>query len=627
MIGVLFCVMAALGVAFSLALIRADPRRWDNRVFGAMGLLDSAASAYRGVTLLGGGDLAEREVLIVCGALAIPLGWGSIEFAYSFPFSRPAPMKLRVPVGLATVASLFVALNPATRELTKYANYYYYTPAFVVMTALLVRSLRTAKTDVVALRLLAAALFVRWAFAIVVYGPVYDLYPEAFPTWIVLESTAGVVISYLLITLAILKSQLFSVRGFAADLIGLVGVGVLVVASSAVAVECALRLATGPSALRAALVLASLIPLTALVVSRGAIERAVARNVDPRRVRRERVLERALGSTEAEPDAMLKVIREALADLGATETRFVPVKELPPSLLARFAETKRVQLTRAEAPELDADLTVLVRSGDTVHGALAVRGDEIERDTVMAATTLADRFALRLDAFALFTELEASRKLATLGSFAAAIAHDIRTPLTSVKMNVQILRKKARLPADDMEYFDIALEELDRLAADVNELLDFAKPARVEQSVVDLRALVADAARATQPAFGERRLSLDVRHGEHAPLARGDALRLRQVIENLVTNAAAASPEGARVEIRTRREDDGRVALEVADEGKGIAPEDLPRIFEPFYTTRPDGTGLGLAICDKLVRAHGGEIRVDAAPGRGATFTVLLPAA
>lgn len=627
MIGLVFCLISALGVAFSVALIRADPKRWDNRVFGAMGLLDAFTNAYRGVVLLSGHDLTEPDILPFCGALAVPLGWGSIEFAYSFPFSRPMPNRLRIPVVAATVATLAMTFHPWTRKLSQdYSNYYFFTPAFLVMTALMARNVRNVKGDRSALKLLAAALVVRWFTAIVVYGPIYDLWPALFPKALLIEGTASVVVSYLLITLAILRSQLFSVRGFAGDLLGLVSVGVLVLGAAAITVESALRLATGPSALRVALVLGTLVPVTALFVTRTAIERIVARNVDPERVIRERVLERALASTEAEPEAMLGVIRGALSELGATETRFVAAKELPPSLVARFAEAKRLHLARIEAPELDVDRTVLVRSGNTIHGALAVRG-KVSRETVLAATTLADRFALRLDAFALFNELESSRKLATLGSFAAAIAHDIRTPLTSVKMNVQILRKKVELPPDDMEYFDIALEELDRLAGDVNELLDFAKPARLDSGVVDLRDVVADAARATQPAFGERRLSLDVHHGEEPPLARGDALRLRQVIENLVSNAAAASPEGARVEIRTRRESDGRVALDVADEGKGIAAEDLARIFEPFFTTRPDGTGLGLAICDKLVRAHGGEIKVDASPGKGATFTVLLPAA
>jgi signal transduction histidine kinase len=106
----------------------------------------------------------------------------------------------------------------------------------------------------------------------------------------------------------------------------------------------------------------------------------------------------------------------------------------------------------------------------------------------------------------------------------------------------------------------------------------------------------------------------------------GDAERIRQVLLNLLDNAAKASPDGASITLRTRSQGE-KVAIEVSDHGRGIDADSLPRIFEPFYTTRPDGTGLGLAIVHKLVRAHQGEIQVRSTPGQGSTFTVLLPAA
>jgi signal transduction histidine kinase len=101
---------------------------------------------------------------------------------------------------------------------------------------------------------------------------------------------------------------------------------------------------------------------------------------------------------------------------------------------------------------------------------------------------------------------------------------------------------------------------------------------------------------------------------------------VRQVVWNLLDNAAKASPAGATIALHTRRDGD-RVAIDVIDHGAGIAAADLPRIFEPFFTTRPDGTGLGLAICQKVVRGHGGEILVRSQPGAGSTFSVVLPAA
>jgi signal transduction histidine kinase len=109
-------------------------------------------------------------------------------------------------------------------------------------------------------------------------------------------------------------------------------------------------------------------------------------------------------------------------------------------------------------------------------------------------------------------------------------------------------------------------------------------------------------------------------------VVQGDPQRLRQVLVNLVDNAADASKPGAEVTVRAAAEG-GSIAIEIEDHGRGIGASDLPRIFEPFFTTRPDGTGLGLAICHKVVRAHGGELKVRSSEGVGSTFTIVLPAA
>jgi len=221
------------------------------------------------------------------------------------------------------------------------------------------------------------------------------------------------------------------------------------------------------------------------------------------------------------------------------------------------------------------------------------------------------------------------RRLAALGQFAAAIAHDIRTPLTSISLNVQILRRKLQLSDDDREHLDIALEELARLDRSVAEILDFAKPVKLSAEPVDVGELIETAAKGLSPVLSEKGVRLECEPAlAAAPLTvQGDPMRLHQVLTNLVGNAAEASAPGAHVTVRATVADDRRVAIEVEDHGRGIGADDLPRIFEPFFTTRPDGTGLGLAICHKVIRAHGGDIRVRSTPGQGSTFTVLLPAA
>jgi signal transduction histidine kinase len=526
-------------------------------------------------------------------------------------------------------------LMPATRLTTiRLEPYVYSLPMCTLMVALLARNLRRPTSHKTAVALVGVAFVLRWTSELFTYGVARLFFSDALPTIALLDTTVVTVAIDLLLTLAVLRSQLFSVRGSAATMVALMGSAGGVLGLAGCAIEVALRFATGPESLRAMLLIAALIPVAAvgaILRLRGRIEEAL----DPRRTLREAVLERAQASRDADPGVMLRTVREALIGIGgspnveylrATGT-FPAGAELPADLAARLRLSPT--LLRLHEPGLPYDLVVAVRSHETLHGAIALSGGRIDRDTLLTATTLADRLALKLDAYALFVELEAARRLATLGSFAAAIAHDIRTPLTSVKMNVQILRSKAKSssidPHEDLEHFDIALEELDRLNREISELLDFAKPARVESAPVELRSLVLEVARAVEPALAAKKLTLETTSDELPP-AHGDAQRLRQVLENLTTNAAAASSERGRITIHTRRAEDGRIAIEISDEGHGIAAKDLPHIFEPFFTTRPDGTGLGLAICDKLVRAHSGEIRVETNVPRGTTFTVFLPA-
>ena len=258
-------------------------------------------------------------------------------------------------------------------------------------------------------------------------------------------------------------------------------------------------------------------------------------------------------------------------------------------------------------------------------GAFYITGGTIDRDTYLVARDLAARVAVSVERAQAITALEDARRLAALGQFAAAIAHDIRTPLTSISMNVQILRRKLELTSDDREHFDIALEELARLDKSVAEILDFAKPVKLAAEEIDLGDLIEDAARGLAPVLTERGVALRCEPAGDLTV-HGDPLRLRQVLTNLVGNAADASTPGAEITVRAAASD-GQVAIEIEDRGRGIGADDLPRIFEPFFTTRPDGTGLGLAICHKVVRAHGGDIRVRSSPGEGSTFTVVLPAA
>lgn len=222
-------------------------------------------------------------------------------------------------------------------------------------------------------------------------------------------------------------------------------------------------------------------------------------------------------------------------------------------------------------------------------------------------------------------ELEESRRLASLGALAAALAHDIRTPLTSIQMNVQILSSRVELKDSDREYLDIAQEEIARLSRSVGEILDYARPISLREAHEDLGDFVDELARSVATVYAERGVRVEVAKAFGGEcVVQMDRARVRRALLNLLDNAVDASPQGSAVTLRAGA-DGGFATIAVEDRGRGIPADAMSRIFDPFFTTRADGTGLGLAIARNIVRAHGGRIEVTAVPDEGTTFTVSLP--
>jgi signal transduction histidine kinase len=645
-------VVACLGVAVALLVVRADPGRWDNRVFAALAILDSALTLVRCAAVFTGHQLCDRAYQDVGADASILLAWATVEFSWSFPFNRPMPWKLRAP-GLAWAAAMLAIASIKTWTwFTPYSECFYFVPTVVIALYLLARNYRRLPGRHTGIALVVGALMFRWSFAIVTYNFAWRFGREVFNTFLSIEATYVAIAGNMLMLYAILRNHFFSVRGVVAEVVLHASFGLAVLGLTSVGIELAFQHAPSAGWLRVLLLMVVLVPLALVAIARrfrAPVEDALLRRIDPRRALRKSVLERVMESAESasgEPEALSASTCRALAEVAVGgEVRYLaPAQhggDLPPALASHFATSRASYLYRAEAHALDDDAAAELRAtpGDLfvpvrgrrkpheLYGVLAVSGGKIDHESMVAAVTLASHLALTLENRALGVELERSQRLAALGAFAAAIAHDIRTPLTSVQMSVQILRGKVSLPADDLEYFDIALEELKRLNRHISELLDYAKPVMLNVARLELRELVDDAAKAIAPILSERRIALEQQHAEVLPPVLADGQRMRQVLWNLLDNAAKASVAGGAIVVRTRAADDGRTAIEIADSGRGIEARDLARIFEPFFTTRPDGTGLGLAICRKLVQAHAGEIVVRSAPGAGSTFTILLPAA
>lgn len=225
--------------------------------------------------------------------------------------------------------------------------------------------------------------------------------------------------------------------------------------------------------------------------------------------------------------------------------------------------------------------------------------------------------------------LRSAEKLSTLGEMAAVLAHEIRNPLGSIRGAAEILKDDYRPGDPKYEFIDIQIRETERLNRVVEDFLRMARPlpaetvrCRIQSELETVAMLVANDAR-------ERDVSVVLEPAAVDVVVNGDGEKLRQAFLNIAINSLQAMTAGGRLIISTSlcRPDEaaGMCAIRFFDTGKGIDAKSLPRIFEPFYTTKPDGTGLGLAITRKIIEGHGGTLRVESLVGLGTTVLIRLP--
>jgi len=231
-----------------------------------------------------------------------------------------------------------------------------------------------------------------------------------------------------------------------------------------------------------------------------------------------------------------------------------------------------------------------------------------------------------------------NEKMSAIGVLAAGVAHELNNPLTAVVGFAQMIAEKLKSsrPANwnDSEY-ERALQALENLvqgahrARDiVGSLLRFARATKPDaRSLIDINQTLRDAFVFTEHLLLRNGITLEKHLAPELPPVWGNAARLQHVFTNLLINAQQATPSGGTVRVITERADEPKgVWVHVEDTGEGIPPDALEQIFEPFYTRKEQGTGLGLSIAKQIVEEHGGEIRVASELGKGARFSVFLPA-
>ncbi len=229
---------------------------------------------------------------------------------------------------------------------------------------------------------------------------------------------------------------------------------------------------------------------------------------------------------------------------------------------------------------------------------------------------------------AMETKLREHERMAYVGHLTASLSHELRNPLTSVKMNLQLLSRKLDLNGFDRRRLEITVQEVSRLEGILRQLLDMARPSSVSFSTVDLSKLVGGCVEVLEPEARCKDLRIYQKHPKRLATAQLDTGKFEQAIINLLLNAIEASPVGGAITIWTKAKrgaNKGMLEIGIRDNGSGITPEQRPHLFTPFFTTKTQGTGLGLCNVKRIVRAHDGTLEVRSQVGRGAAFIVRVP--
>jgi len=226
---------------------------------------------------------------------------------------------------------------------------------------------------------------------------------------------------------------------------------------------------------------------------------------------------------------------------------------------------------------------------------------------------------------ALRREIARNQRLASVGRLAAGVAHEVRNPLSSIKGFATYFKERYREVAEDLHIADLMIGEVERVDRVIGQLLDFARPVRIQPAMVGISELLADSLKLIESRAAQDGIEIQLRVDERIEAAVLDEDRVRQVLLNLYLNAFDAMVPGGKLTVSAESAQEGGVEFRVADTGAGIAEADLAHVFDPYFTTKSSGTGLGLAIVHNIMEAHGGEIRIESRPGRGTVVILAFP--
>jgi two-component system NtrC family sensor kinase len=320
--------------------------------------------------------------------------------------------------------------------------------------------------------------------------------------------------------------------------------------------------------------------------------------------------------------------RRLFGDVGGRALIGQPVRQL----FETSVETSEAYIARAA--EGEQRVPAVVRLADGERRAVLVRIVWMPPDVGMAEESsgivvtledVTDEFQARRAV----AKAGQAQKLEAIGQLVSGVAHELNNPLAAVVAYAQLVLASRELSDDDRNAVDTILQEAKRAAKIVSNLLTFARQHQPERTITDINQVVLDTVALRRYTLGGNEIELTVDLDKQLPLIWVDHFQIQQVLFNLMSNAEHALQgwDGERRLTIATKSDGDQLLLTVSDSGPGISETILEQIFNPFFTTKSvgNGTGLGLSISDGIVRGHGGRIRVESEPGKGATFIVELP--
>jgi len=221
-------------------------------------------------------------------------------------------------------------------------------------------------------------------------------------------------------------------------------------------------------------------------------------------------------------------------------------------------------------------------------------------------------------------EVNRSRHLSSIGSLAAGVAHEIRNPLSSIKGFAVYFKERLSGNKEDEQTADVMIAETERLNRVISQLIEFAKPLDLKKEKVKFVELVQHAIKLIDADAQKNKISVRIDAAVEMPVVEVDPDKIKQVLLNIFLNALAALKESGKLTIELSPGKDNLTVI-ISDDGAGIEKADLPRIYDPYFTSKPAGTGLGLAVVQKIMEAHGGRINVESIAGKGTKVFLYFP--